>query len=75
MPGKFEGDTCPFCKRGTLSWQDQELAFHQRTSKGYVFCRVTVGVGICNSCGLKSLTDVAEAMIEDAVRREFEKLP
>jgi hypothetical protein len=29
---------------------------------------------ICNACGLKSWDDVAEAIIADAVRREYEKI-
>jgi hypothetical protein len=66
-------DTCPFCKRGTLTWQDQELPFRQWTNKGYVFCRVVVPIGICVSCRSKSTSDAAEATIEEAVRREYKK--
>jgi hypothetical protein len=75
MLGEKKEDTCPFCKTAGLITQNQELAFRQWTSRGYVFCRVTVPIGVCVSCGSKSLSDAAESIIEDAVRREFERLP
>jgi hypothetical protein len=75
MSGKKEGEICPFCKQGALTRQNLELAFRQWTSKGYVFCRVDVPIGVCASCSSRSFADAAEAMIEDAVRREFERLP
>ena len=68
-------EVCAFCKRGRLIEQDREIAFRQRTRKGYVFCRVVVPVGICRECGCESFTNAAEGVVEAAVRREYEKLP
>jgi hypothetical protein len=53
----------------------QELAFRQRTRKGYVSCRVNIPVGICADCGAKNWDGEAEAIIEEAVSREVDKLP
>jgi hypothetical protein len=75
MSGEHQGDTCPFCKRGALVRQCQEIAFRQWTSRGYVFCRITVPMDVCASCGSKIFTDRTESLIEDAVRRESERLP
>ena len=53
----------------------QEIAFHQWTSKGNVFCRVTVPLAICTECGASCSNEAAEAIIEEAVNREIDKLP
>jgi hypothetical protein len=68
-------ETCLFCKKGHLRKTAQEIAFHQWTDKGYIFCRVTVPLGICDACGWRDWNDDAEAVIEAAVRRESNKLP
>jgi hypothetical protein len=53
----------------------QELAFRQRTRKGYVLCRVNIPVAICANCGAKSWDREADAIIDEAVNREVDKLP
>jgi hypothetical protein len=53
----------------------QEISFHQWTSKGNVFCRVTVPMGICTECGARNWDKSAAAIIEEAVKREVDKLP
>ena len=75
MSGRNENLVCALCRRGDLFTEDQQLAFRQRTDKGYVFCRVTISMDICTQCGFKSWGDLAEAVIEDAVRQEYDKLP
>jgi len=52
-----------------------EIAFHQWTDKGYVFCRLTVPLGVCDTCGSRNWNEDVEAAIEEAVRREYDKLP
>jgi hypothetical protein len=71
------GDTghCLFCKIGRIVRTDQAIAFKQHTQNGYVFCRVTVPMDICDDCGFKSWDNDAEAIIENAVRHEYERLP
>ncbi|GIK82471.1 MAG: hypothetical protein M5U07_18965 [Xanthobacteraceae bacterium] len=69
-----DGEGCAFCGHGTVIKRQEELAFHQWTDRGYVFCKVSVPTAVCERCGSKSWDDAAEAIIEEAVRRELEKL-
>jgi hypothetical protein len=70
-----DGERCPFCKKGQLRERVDEIAFHQWTDKGYVFCRLTVPLGVCDTCGSRNWNEDVEAAIEEAVRREYDKLP
>jgi len=49
-----ENDICELCRRGHIVTRSQDIAFHQLTDKGYVFCRVTVPMGTCDHCGAQS---------------------
>jgi hypothetical protein len=60
---------------GVLVRTPREITFHQGTSKGTVFCRVTVPIAICAKYGFRSSDEAAEAIIEEVVKREIEKLP
>jgi hypothetical protein len=53
----------------------QEIAFRQWTSKGYITCRVTIPATVCPDCGAMNWDEAAEALIEEAVRQEVDKLP
>ncbi len=75
MSGTGSAEVCGICKRGCVSKRTQELTFHQITDKGRLVCRVTIPMGICDHCGTTSWDAAAEALIEDAVRQEYEKLP
>jgi len=66
---------CSLCKRGRLSSSFRELNLRQLSDKGYVHFRVTVAVSICDSCGAKSLGAGAEQILDEAFRREYDKLP
>jgi hypothetical protein len=68
-------DFCDFCGQGKVFTRDEELAFHQWTSRGYVFCKVRIPMGTCDRCGAKNWDEAAEAIIEQAVRQEYDKLP
>jgi hypothetical protein len=74
MTDSKNDERCDFCKRGTVITRDEKLAFHQWTSRGYVSCRVVIPVGTCERCGAKSWDEAAEAIIEQAVRQEYDKL-
>ena len=65
---------CALCKVGSLIRSDREIAFKQRTDKGYVFCRVMVPMDICDHCGWKTFNEDAEAIIDQAIRDGYEKL-
>lgn len=74
MPDPNNVLRCDFCKIGRIITSSQEIAFHQWTDKGYVFCRATVPMGVCDHCGAKTWDEDAEKIIEVAVRQEYEKL-
>ena len=66
---------CDFCKIGHVVESNQPIAFRQWTNKGYVSCRVTIPMIICETCGSKSWDEEAEATLNEAVRKEYDKLP
>jgi hypothetical protein len=77
MPDGNEGEDreiCQLCRQGDVIKRSEEMSFHQWTDRGYVFCRVTIPLGVCRHCGMKSWDEAAEAIIEQAVRQEYEKL-
>jgi hypothetical protein len=65
---------CDFCREGRVSMRKQQLAFRQWTVRGYIHCRAEVPIGLCDRCGWEYWNQEAEAIIEEAVRREYEKL-
>ena len=69
-----DGDICDFCEQGKVVTREEELAFYQWTTRGYVFCRVRIPMGTCEACGAKTWNEAAEAIIEDAVRQEHDRL-
>jgi hypothetical protein len=75
MPNQENSETCFFCKKGKFITRTEEIAFHQWTDKGYVFCRVSLPIGVCDRCGSRNWSDEAEALIEAAVRKQYNKLP
>jgi hypothetical protein len=75
MSDSNDAQRCDFCRRGEVIRRNQQLAFRQWTDKGYVFCRAEVPVGICDRCGARHWNADAEAIVEDAVRRAYERLP
>src|SRR5262249_53386750 len=40
----------------------------------YVFCRAEIPIGVCDCCGTKHWNQDAEAIINEVVRREYDKL-
>jgi hypothetical protein len=68
-------EICDFCRIGRLIVRTQLIAFHQWTDKGYVFCRATILIGVCDECGSRTWDDVAEATIEQTVRKAYEEFP
>lgn len=69
------GDICYFCKKGEFVKRTEQMTFHQWTDKGYVYCRVSVPLRVCDRCGSRDWTEETEALIDEAVRREYDKLP
>jgi hypothetical protein len=75
MSGPIDAQQCDFCKKGRVITRKQQLAFRQWTDRGYVHCRAEVPIGLCDRCGSQHWNQEAEAIVEEAVRREYEKLP
>jgi hypothetical protein len=70
-----DAQQCDFCKKGRVITRKQQLAFRQWTDRNYVHCRAEVPIGLCDHCGSKHWNQEAEAIVEEVVRREYEKLP
>ncbi|MFL6931851.1 MAG: hypothetical protein ACJ8FK_18215 [Xanthobacteraceae bacterium] len=64
---------CDFCRRGRVIKRNEDIGFYQWTDKGYLYCRATVPIGVCEHCGMKSWDDASESIIEDAVRRAYDR--
>jgi len=75
MTSQDDSEVCPFCKRGSMVGEDRQLAFRQKTDKGYVFCQLTIPMNVCTHCGFIEWDDAAEAAIECAIRRQYARLP
>jgi hypothetical protein len=74
MSDAHDVERCDFCKRGLITRLNQPIGFRQWTDKGYVSCRAEIPIGVCDRCGTKHWNQVAEAIIEEVVRREYDKL-
>jgi hypothetical protein len=70
----YPPEKCVFCNTGQLAGHTNHISFHQYTDRGYVFCRVVIPMNICDHCGARSWDDRADAIMDDAVRREYDKL-
>lgn len=66
---------CPVCRRGRLVRTTVDLTFHQKTDRGRVTCRVALPVSTCRHCGFEMTDADGEAIMDQAVRRAYEKLP
>ena len=70
-----DAERCDFCKQGRVVTHKQLIAFRQWSDKGYIQCRVTVLVGTCDKCRVKSLEPGSDKILDEAFRREYDKLP
>jgi hypothetical protein len=75
MTEKEEEERCYVCKKGRFSKRIEELAFHQSTDKGYVYCRLVIPMNICNHCGHRDWSEETEALINKTVRQKYDSLP
>jgi hypothetical protein len=75
MSNSDDEESCYFCKKGKFIRRTEEIAFHQWTDKGYIFCRVSVSLGVCDQCGSRDWNDDTEAQVDEAVRQQYDKLP
>jgi hypothetical protein len=75
MSDTEDAGTCSFCSAERVFTRMEWLEFRQWTDRGYVFCKVLIPIGTCAGCGTKTWNEAAEAAIDRAVRKEYDKLP
>jgi hypothetical protein len=75
MAAEDEPTICAICEQGRVTKRMKEIAFRQWTDKGYIHCRVTILVGSCDNCGVKSLDPGSDKIMDEAFQREYDKLP
>jgi hypothetical protein len=68
-------DSCVFCKQGQMIQRSERIVFRQWTDKGYLTCAAVIPMAICNACAAKTWDEKGEAILNEAVRREYDKLP
>jgi Zn ribbon nucleic-acid-binding protein len=71
----MDGADCPACKTGRLVDGVHELRFFQASDRGPVEVRVTIPLSTCGRCGFQVWQEAAEAIIDEAVRAAYERLP
>ena len=75
MTADDDPSKCVFCSGGRLFRRIEEIRFQQWTDKGSVVCQVQIPVLVCQQCGCKLHEEIAEEIIEAAVREQYGKLP
>jgi hypothetical protein len=65
---------CDLCERGRLSSSVRELRVRQSSDKGHVHFSATIEVRICEFCGAKSFGPGVDQILDEAFRREYDKL-
>jgi hypothetical protein len=75
MAAEDEPTICAICKQGRVTKRTQEIAFREWSDKGYIHCQVTILVGSCDNCGVKSLDPGSDRIMDEAFQREYDKLP
>jgi hypothetical protein len=68
-------ELCAVCKRGHIGKHPEHFTFTQWTDKGLVSCEVRIEVSVCDHCGFRAWDEAAEAAMNEAVGREYAKLP
>ena len=75
MSKREHAERCDFCRVGHVVKRKERIAFRQWTDKGYISCRVVIPIGVCDRCGARNWDEAAEAIVEEAVRTDYDKLP
>jgi hypothetical protein len=65
---------CDLCKRGPLGSSLRELRVRQSSNKGDVHFSAKIAVRICDFCGAKSYGPGTDQILDEAFRREYDKL-
>jgi hypothetical protein len=65
---------CEICKQGRVTKRMEEMAFRQWSDKGYIHCRVTILIGTCDNCRVKSLDPGSNKILDEAFQRAYDTL-
>jgi hypothetical protein len=69
-----EATVCVLCRKGHVIRQKRDVAFRQWSDKGYIHCRVTIPIDICDRCHANySLDPGIDKIFDDAFQREYDK--
>jgi hypothetical protein len=69
----LEVEICDQCRRGRVIKRGQEIDFLQWSDRGVLYCHAVVPIGICDFCGAKTWDELAESIVEEAIRKEYDK--
>jgi hypothetical protein len=75
MSAEGEPISCDFCQQGQLVKQMKEVPFRQLSDKGYVHCRATLPISVCDNCRFQSMDKEAEKILDATFQREYDNLP
>jgi len=69
-----ERTVCVLCGKGHVIRQKRDVAFRQWSDKGYIHCRVTIPMDICDHCNASYSADPGiDKILDDAFQREYDK--
>jgi len=71
MAVKDDPPICKFCKVGHVFKRMEEIAFYQSSDKGYLHCRATIMMGVCDNCQARVFDQEADKIFDDAFQREY----
>jgi hypothetical protein len=62
------------CGEGYVTTHNATIAFRQWSDKGYIHCRVTIPIDICDRCNARYSSDPEiDKVLDEAFHREYEK--
>jgi hypothetical protein len=69
-----EPTVCVLCRKGHVVREKRDVAFRQWSDKGYIHCRVTIPMDICDHCNASYSADPGiDKILDDAFQREYDK--
>jgi hypothetical protein len=74
MSDPDDAQRCDFCKKGRVITHKQQIAFRQWSDRGYLHCHAEIPIGVCDRCGSEHWSQEAETIIDEVVKREYDKL-
>jgi len=65
---------CAFCKVGNPLEKIRRIAFRQGSDKDSVRCEVMIVMHVCETCGVQTVADGTDQIMDEAFERECRKL-